>query len=264
MADLSQITQLIGLRPEWARFAVEKNDGIGQNMSSFPSIQFGEARNELISVQTPNSLYLRLPEMEVKTISEMDLEWYESQSRTHVKYRSDEYPDDPPYHEMAFTRVQVQLSDQTRIHPDNFEKVLARYLVGMHDDIKQAISDHRLNAHYLQTECRRSGAARGQHTKHFALPQLSMIWRNNMLSTNVGNYRPNGDVRNFFGGTGVPEGLTGMFFGQISPDRRDDRNNWICFMSVELFEQLYLTWLDDLTGMVFLRHIEHCGLIIPA
>jgi hypothetical protein len=158
---------------------------------------------------------------------------------------------------MAFTRILVDLCDSETNIADFFG-TRQLFQDGLHRDVRTMIMRNKFKIYDLNSNAPPSNGRR--YFKHFSLEPLARLWRTNYVSSRCPKYEPNGQIRDIFGGTGSPQKLNGLFFGQMAPN--GEQGGWICFIRTELFEQLYLSWIDDMTGPVFRRFIEHCGLRI--
>ncbi|MDF1496428.1 MAG: hypothetical protein P1P90_00010 [Patescibacteria group bacterium] len=251
MNSAVEVAEKLGIRPSWKIHALPEKECLVREMPSYPSIRFGKYRNNRISITTPNTLYCDPRTKELRTIDEKDLEWYESHSKTPL-------PDaDFPYHQMAFTKIILELSDAEMTIAD-FLQGRVDLQVGLHRDVRTMIMRNKLKIYVLDHDAPPSNGRR--FYKDFLLEPLTRLWRTNYVSSKVPEFTPNGQIRRLYGGIGSPQKLTGLFFGQMAPNGQ--AGGWICFIRIETFEQLYLTWLDDMTGPVFRRFIEHCGLRI--
>ena len=251
MTSAIKLAEELGVRPNWSKHAVWDDEGLVQELSTHPSIRFGNCRNNRISVVTPNSLYWDLRNNETRTIDESDLEWFEWKSKTSL-------PDnDDPYHQMAFTKILLDLVD-AEVPIALFLQSRPEFQIGLHRDIRTLIIKGKFKVYIMDSDAEPSNGRR--YYKHFSLDPLTRLWRTNYVSSRFPGYEPNDHMRDLFGGTGSPQKLNGIFFGQMAP--KDQSGGWICFMKIELFEQLYLSWLDDMIGPVFYRFIEHRGLRI--
>ncbi len=251
MTSATELANKLGVRSTWSKHAVWEGEGLMQELSSYPSIKFGNYRNNRVSVVTPNSLFWDPHNDELRTIDVNDLDWYELNSKTPL-------PDDElPFHQMAFTKILLDLAD-SEVAIAEFLSSRGDFQAGLHRDVRTMILKGKFKIYVMEPNAPPSNGKR--YFKHFSLEPLARLWRTNYVSSRFPSYEPNGTMRDLFGGLGSPQKLTGLFFGQMAPSGLN--GGWICFMRIELFEQLYKSWLDDMTGPVFYRFIEHCGLRI--
>ncbi len=254
MMSAVEYAEQLGIRSAWSRHAIWDGEGINHDLKSVASIRFGPFINETVAIHTTNVLFQRPEDGEIRTIPEQDLEWYELQTKTSLP------EDDTLYHLMAFTRIDVDVAG-TQISVADFFNQRKDLQQGLHRDLSTLLFKNRTPIFTLPANAKRS-ATNGRSNRYFNLEPLAKTWRLNNVSSKIASgFSPNGSKRILYGGTGSPEKLNSLFFGQLSPAGQTF-GNWICFMPIELFEQTYLTWLDDITGPVFKHHLEHCGLRI--
>jgi hypothetical protein len=252
MMSAVEYAEKLGIRRAWSQNAVwDEEGGINHDIKSVASIRFGPLVNESVVIHTTNILFQKPESNETRTIPQEDLEWYEYQTQTPL-------PEDEKYHLMAFTRLDVDIAG-TQITVPEFFNQHKNLRQGLHRDLSTLLFKNQVQIHVLQANSKRDIGSK-KYNKHFSLEALAKVWRSKNVSSRLSaGYSPNGTRRVIYGGTGSPEKLNSIFFGQLNPAGQTF-GNWICFMPVELFEQTYLTWIDDITGPVFKHHLEHCGL----
>lgn len=246
----------LGIRREWAMYAVWPEDGILRFLPTYPSIRFGNYLNEAVQITTSNKLYYRDGEM--YTIADEVLDWFQAETRTTVAHAE-------PFHCMAHTRLEVFANPSMIVKPSQFLEEYDDYADGLHPDLLSALEQGEMDIYVVPNQQVNHDEVFTKRS--FDLYRLMNIWRKRMTSDQVSGFEvpENRNSRLIFGITGqqTHEGgvkVASVFFGQRfpSPDK-----GWIIFLSVELFEQMLLSWVDTMTCESMTRHLDHCGFIIP-
>ncbi|MBD3281381.1 hypothetical protein GF391_01405 [Candidatus Uhrbacteria bacterium] len=242
------------IRPNWRKFAIPNQDAVNFDLLTGASYRFGPCRNNRAVIITSNMLFLDKKDGLPRYIPEEDLEWLEYHSRCPLE-------DDLSYPQMALTRLELDLT-QLNINVADFFNEHSEYQKGLHRDIKTGIIKNELIVFFMPHDGERCKNGHS-YKKTFYIHPLSHTRRMGRLSTQIKHYGPNGNTPAFNGMVGEPDNVTALFFGEwyASGERR---KSWICFVPIELFEQLYLTWLDTIVSSSFTKHLENYGLRINA
>jgi len=252
MPNAVEVAESLGIRPEWCQYAVFPQDGIAATMRTYPSIQFGTHRQNRIFIQTSNELFYERKTGDAQKLSEFDLSWYESETKTRL-------PDEEPlYHLMAKTRVVIDtMGAQTNI--GTFFEEKKHYHPGLNRDLKAMMLRKIFRIFDIPNDVP-VNKDRAFH-RHFTLEPLARAWRTDFTASRIKDFSQNDRARLFSAGIGeIKRPISALVFGQTPPLGKDD--GWVCFLPIDIFEQLYLSWLDDLTNYAFHHFIQQCGLIV--
>jgi len=246
----------LGVRSNWSKYAVWAENGLDHEMRSFPSMQLGDCRNDLVSIRTPGVLFIDRESGNAVDIPLEDLELLERLA----KFPLDDQAE--PYQSMAFTKIEMELAG-TQISTAVFLNNPA-FIAGNHTDIRAAVMKGQFDLFAIPKDGRRPTDER-RLTKYFFLDPLIKVWRHGMLACkHKDGFGPNDENPNFYSGLGSPDNLTHILCGQWRATNARFKRNWLAIIPIELFEQLYASHLKNMVGAVFLNHIKDAGLRIRA